>query len=189
MVKDNQKIIQGIITGDQQTISLFYREQIDYVSRYINANGGNTADAEDVFQDALVILYEKLNTEGYIIKASVHSFFFGVCKNIWRNRRRNSARHKVSNNDYHLEDTVEDVVLLDLDELARQNLYQKHFQKLSTEQKRLLSLFFDGKSMREISEITGRSEGATRKRKFYAKKKLLESIEQDPLYEELRVVC
>jgi len=118
----------------------------------------------------------------------IRTYFYGICKNLWLTRLRN--KNKIITNEVAFENRKEvsesNQQLMEKDE--REHLYNKHFCQLSVGNKNLLSLYFEGKSVREISTITGFSEGYTRKKKFEAKKQLLRMIERDPAYREL-VAC
>ncbi|TPN87023.1 sigma-70 family RNA polymerase sigma factor [Aquimarina algicola] len=188
MDKD-QIMITGIINGDERILSNFYKENIRYVQGYILQNFGNAEDVEDIFQDALVVLYQKLKSEMVEMRVPVTTYFYGICKNLWKNRLRKKQRLVVDDKRVYFEEESNDIIIHNIENKEREHLYRKHFQKLSSENRKLLHLFFEGKSMKEISKITGYTVGYARKKKFLAKKQLLKMIEQDPLYEELKVVC
>ncbi len=179
-------LIAGIIDGDERILTRFYRDNIRYIQGYILRNYGNFEDVEDVFQDALVVLYQKLKSGILEIRVPITTYFYGICKNLWRNRLRKKQRLILENEQSRFEG-VNDTIMNDIENQEREHLYRKHFQKLSTDNKRLLQLFFEGRSMKEISNITGYTEGYTRKKKFMAKKQLLQMIEKDPMYQELVV--
>ncbi|WP_109299193.1 RNA polymerase sigma factor [Aquimarina sp. AU474] len=185
MNKD-QVLIAGIIDGDQRILTRFYRENIRYIQGYILRNYGNSEDVEDIFQDALVVLYQKLRSGLLEIKVPITTYFYGICKNLWRNRLRKKQRLILDDEESRFEG-VNDTIMNDIENQEREHLYRKHFQKLSIDNKKLLQLFFEGRSMKEISNITGYTEGYTRKKKFMAKKQLLKMIEKDPMYQELVV--
>ncbi|AXT56620.1 RNA polymerase sigma factor [Aquimarina sp. MMG015] len=185
----DQAIISGIIKGDQRTLKVFYRDNVRYIQGYILRNDGNMQDVEDVFQDALVVLYQKLKSGTLEINVPLTTYFYGICKNTWRTRLRN--KHKVVHDEtkFISAEYVTESVIKDIENQEREHLYRKHFQKLSSDNKNLMLLYFEGKSAKEISKITGYTEGYTRKKKFDVKKQLLTMIEKDPLYRELRITA
>ncbi|GGX24446.1 RNA polymerase sigma factor [Aquimarina muelleri] len=189
MIYKDQVIIDGIITGDEKILTCFYKENIQYIQGYILRNRGNTEDVEDVFQDALVVLYQKLKSGLLELKVPIKTYFYGICKNLWRNRLRKKKKLIIEDRENRFDVGIDDPIMVDIENQEREHLYRKHFQKLSTDNKKILSLFFEGRSMLEISKVIGCSETYTRKKKFQAKKELLKMIEKDPMYKELRVVC
>ena len=181
-----QQIINGIINGDERILQKFYLENKRYIQGFILRNQGNTEDVEDIFQDALVVVYQKLKSNLLDINVPLKTYFYGICKNMWCNRLRKKEKLIIDDEQRYIREEINDSFIYENQE--REHLYKKHFQNLSLDNKNLLLLFFEGKSMREISNITGYTEGYTRKKKFQAKKKLLQMIEKDPLYKELRIV-
>ncbi|WP_062052629.1 RNA polymerase sigma factor [Aquimarina longa] len=186
MKSKDQVIIAGIIEGNERILTCFYKENIKYIEGYILRNCGNTEDVEDIFQDALVLLYQKLRSGLLELRVPVRTYFYGICKNLWRNRLRKKKKLIIGDEHHFLEEEANDSIIIDIENQEREHLYRKYFQKLDTKSKKLLCLVFERKSMREISKITGYSEGYARKKKFEAKKELLRMIEEDPVYKELR---
>ena len=189
MIYDDQTIITGIIDGDQRILTCFYRENIRYIQGYILRNYGYSEDVEDIFQDALVVLYQKLKTGILEIRVSIRTYFYGICKNLWRNRLRKKKNLLLDDREYCFNEETNDSVINTIENQEREHLYRKHFLKLNTTNRKILGLFFEGKTMREIAKITGYSEDYVRKKKYEAKKKLLRMIEKDPMYNELKGVC
>lgn len=181
-----QHLINGIINGNDQVLKRFYAENIRYIQGYILRNQGNIEDVEDVFQDALVVLYQKLRSGLVEINVPIKTYFYGICKNTWRTRLRKKEKLIIDDGQISIKENDTDLLIYQIENNEREHLYKKHFQNLSLTNRNLLLLYFEGKSMNEISSITGYSVGYTRKKKFQAKKELLQMIEQDPLYEELR---
>ncbi len=183
----NAMIIEGISKGDELILTDFYQQNIPYVRSYVIQNSGREEDVEDVFQDALLLIYQKLQKGSLEIRCTVLTYFLGVCKNLWRNRLRKKKKlilntELIKTQDHSINDSHIDNII----NKEQQNLYQKHFLKLDESNKRVLTLFFEGKSMREIAALMGYTEGYTRKKKFEAKKLLLEMIERDPIYFEFK---
>ncbi len=182
---EDLKILEGIAAGDEGIITRFYKKNLPYIKGYVLQNSGNEQDVEDVFQDALVFVYQKVKTGSLELHSSLRTYFYGVCKNIWRNRLRKNGRQIVTEIILDLE-TVDPSVIQEIEDKEREHVYRKHFVKLKDTCKEVLSMVFEGKSMKEISAVTGYSEGYTRKKKFECKKSLIEMIEKDPLYKELQ---
>ncbi len=184
--KDEKPILEGIASGDSTVLKAFYQRNLGAIQHHVLQNSGHTEDAEDVFQDALVFLYQKLQEDSFEIQCSIHTYFYAICKNIWRNRLRKKYRIVSREALLETEDVLTPTVLESLQEQERKQLFQAYFFKLTIKCREILALVFEGKSMREISKITRFSEGYARKKKFDCKKKLLEMLESSPSYQELK---
>ena len=58
------------------------------VKQYICANNGSSADAEDIFQDALVILCKKLEEPGFALTAPLKNYLMAIVRNCWLQQLR-----------------------------------------------------------------------------------------------------
>lgn len=178
-------ILKGIIEGDHVIIKAFYKENLIKVKALIKKNSGNNYDAEDVFQDAIVLTYQKLKAGTLKLDCSLSTYVYAVSRNIWMNKLRRRGKVLISDK---LSENTEDLdasIIKEINKKEKQFLYQKHFLKLGSICQNLLLQFFAGKSMAKIAEFMNYSEGYARKKKFECKKQLLKMIESDPLYSEL----
>ncbi|MDY8138574.1 sigma-70 family RNA polymerase sigma factor [Aquimarina sp. 2201CG5-10] len=186
MVDLNNNIIIGIGKGDSGILKAFYKKNMPHIRMYILKNSGCEKDVEDVFQDALIIIYQKIHLGTLEISTTIHSYFYAVAKNIWYNQLRKRKKLLFDKRFIELFDRGNNDSIIDKINLKEKyGLYYKYFLQLDTSSRQLLHLFFEGKSTNEISKIMGYTKAYTRKKKFKAKKKLLEMIEKDPAYHEL----
>lgn len=183
--RDNQ-IIEGIIAGDSFIINSFYQENLSFASRYIKAHYGNEEDVRDIFQDAMIIIYQKSILNLLHFNGSLEAYFFGICKNLWRNRLRKKS--KVIYDNILLEYKIDEAYFSDQPNIEKdlsRKVYEKYFLKLSEAKRELILLSLEGKSSKEISKITGYTQGYVRKKKHKSKKQLQNSLRKDPVFVEL----
>ncbi len=179
------KILEGIAGGDETILKYFYKKNFRGVRKYILANNGTEEDTEDVFQDSLIIIYQKL-TKGMIeLNCSVHTYFYSICKNVWRNRLRKNDKLEIHDDIVSISNSIVSDINDDIERGDREHIYRKHFMKLDGKCRSLLSLLFEGKSAREVATALNYSEIYVRKKKFGCKECLLRMIRQDPIYKEL----
>lgn len=183
----NQEIMSSIAAGDHQVIKSFYKKNLPAVRKLILKYYGTTEDVEDIFQEAMILLYHQLRYKNLELpKASVHTYFIGICKNLWRSQLRKSKplEHLELIENYTKDNTegIEETII----KTDKQELLRKNLDKLSNSSKKVLTLVLEGKSTKDIAHITGYSEGYTRKKRATSKKSLLELIFKDPLFSELR---
>ncbi|WP_299435076.1 sigma-70 family RNA polymerase sigma factor [uncultured Aquimarina sp.] len=184
---EDRKILEGIAAGDTAVIKTFYENNFNYIRSYILQNSGEEEDAEDVFQDALIVIYQKLKSDTLDINVSVLTYFYAICKNKWRTRLRKKRKLIIDNEVVVINEEVEASIAEEIENNEREDVYRRYFLTLSGTCREVLNLVFAGKNMKEIAGITGYSEGYTRKKKFECKKTLLEKIEKDPMYQELKL--
>jgi len=180
------KILKKFIAGDNQTIQSIYKGYFPVVKNYILKNSGTETEAMDVFQDALVLTYQKLKLDSLCLNCSLTTYIFAVSRNMWMNTLRKRRRLISWDEKQDIREDVNNDILNLLQENSKSSLFHKCFLNLGEVCQQVLRNFFLGKSMLEISELMNYSLGYTRKKKFECKKKLIEIIERDPMYQELK---
>ncbi|WP_299243806.1 sigma-70 family RNA polymerase sigma factor [uncultured Aquimarina sp.] len=181
----NKQIIEGIIAGDSIVLKSFYKKNLPPVRRLILKYSGTTEDVEDIFQEALVLLYHQLRASDFEIHTSIHAYFMGICKNMWRNQIR--KKQLLTYNEQLMENALDpsDSVLETINKEEQQKVYQKHFIRLTDRNKNVLGSYLEGKSMKDIATSNGYTEGYARKKKCMIKERLLRMIQSDQVYQEL----
>lgn len=87
-----ESLRHALLATRTHTLTRLYRQSFPPVSRYISRQGGSAQDAEDVFQDALILLYEQATSGTLVLTASVSTYLLGISRNLWRHELRRRAR-------------------------------------------------------------------------------------------------
>jgi RNA polymerase sigma factor (sigma-70 family) len=66
----------------EQLLMELYKSAFPQVAKYVARMGGSVDDAKDVFQDALVIYYEKA-IAGNLVAADGKAYLLGIAKHMW----------------------------------------------------------------------------------------------------------
>lgn len=184
----DQIFIDSINSGNSEGLQQIYRLFLPRITSFITRNGGNADDAKDVFQDAILIIYEKAKKDDFKLTSGFYTLLYGVCRNVWGNRLQKKSRQTVTLVDDH---KYTNYVVDGLNELIEKEeeakLFWSAFQKLGEDCQRLLRLFFDKVKMSEIVKIMGfSSESYAKKRKFVCKERLVKLVRADARFAELR---
>ncbi|PWJ59247.1 RNA polymerase sigma factor (sigma-70 family) [Dyadobacter jejuensis] len=65
-----------------------YRDYFGTVERFVIHNNGTSADAEDLFQDTMLVLVEKLRQEHFNLTASIKTYVMAIAKHLWLKKLR-----------------------------------------------------------------------------------------------------
>jgi RNA polymerase sigma factor (sigma-70 family) len=82
----------ALLANRAQALTRLYRQAFPLVRRYVCRHGGTDQDAQDVFQDALVILYEQAVGGTLVLTASASTYLVSVSRNLWHHEQRRRAR-------------------------------------------------------------------------------------------------
>ena len=181
----NATDIAGIATGNPLVIRQIYTQYFDSIAQYILNNKGTIEDAKDIFQDAMMVIYEKTQQAEFKLQYSLHTFLYTICRNIWLKKLRNKSSKEVSlpdNMELIAEDTFEEEILW----RGKEALYREKFKQLGGDCQQVLQSFLKGLSMEKIAKQMGFSSiGYAKKRKYKCKNKLLKLIQSDHRFKQL----
>lgn len=83
---------QALLADRTQALTQLYRRAFPAVQRLVRRQGGSPEDAQDVFQDALVVLYEQAVAGTLVLTASASTYLVGVSRHLWQHELRRRAR-------------------------------------------------------------------------------------------------
>lgn len=169
----------AIRSGERAGLKQIYIDFLPRITSLVTRNGGTKDDAYDVFQDALVILFEKCRNDSFTLSSSFYTLLYGICRNLWGNRLQKKARTEVTLEEDYKYNSTEDFSDL-IQEEEKRSIFWNAFRKLGEDCQRLMTLFFEKTSMDEIARIMNfGSEGYAKKRKFQCKEHLLQLVKSD----------
>ncbi|MGB3183639.1 MAG: sigma-70 family RNA polymerase sigma factor [Cyclobacteriaceae bacterium] len=184
------EILKGLSSGDQQTenrcLKQLYQEYYGLIEIFILKNNGSPDDAKDVFQDGIIVLYNKSRQEDFILTSSVKTYLYSVCRNIWIDRLRQSInRSRLL--DLHEFDKVQEDDLKVLLENERSAVLMEHIDRLGPKCKTVLTLFYyDRKSMKEIAlKMDMASEAVARNKKHSCLSRLRDMVSENDFLKQL----
>jgi len=88
-----------------EQLTAIYRRGFPQVARYVARHGGTFEEAKDIFQDALIILYEKTETP-VNLKGEQMAYLMGTARHLWF--RKHKQNNRETSLDILLETTDED---------------------------------------------------------------------------------
>lgn len=185
MPQTQAKEIQALIKNDLSGLRLIYSEYLPRIQMLITKNGGSADDANDIFQDALVIIYEKAKGKDFKLTSSFYTLLYGVCRNLWGNRIQKKSFQEVALPE-DIKYINEENILNDILKEERAQIFLESFNQLGGDCKKLLRLFFDKIKMEKIKEMMGFSSVSyAKKRKFVCKEKLVKIVKSDSRFKEI----
>lgn len=83
---------QSLLADRARALTQLYRQAFPAVQRHARRHGGSAQDAQDVFQDALVILYEQAVNGALVLTASASTYLVSTARHLWHHEQRRRAR-------------------------------------------------------------------------------------------------
>ena len=183
---DTTDFIEGIVKGDHRRIKKIYEQYHKAILQLVETNKGTAEDARDVFQEALMLIYQKAQKPDFQLTSSFFTYFYAICRNIWFNKRKKRSFGEVTLSD-EMTSMIENESSDELEQNEQYVLYRKKFLLLGNDCQQVLRMYMEKISMQEIMKKMGYgSLSYTKKRKFKCKEQLIKMIEKDPAFKELK---
>ncbi len=186
---NDEQILKGILRHDNLILQHIYKQFYYQVNLFIKRNSGNEDDANDIFQEAIIIIYRKIKENDLVFKmSSFQGYLFSVCRFLWLKEleKRKIEQQRLNDSLPFLEEIYDDNLVEIVRKNERYGLYQKHFKTLSTDCQKLLQLFFEKVPMTEIAKIMGyKGDNYAKKRKYTCKELLVSRIKNDTEFKKI----
>lgn len=93
-----QELIKGLAVNDKSAIETIYTDNYGMIQSLVLNNNGTEDDAKDIFQEALIVLYEKAKSGGFELNCQVKTYLYSVSKRLWLKRLQKNSRYELQSN-------------------------------------------------------------------------------------------
>ncbi len=174
-------ILKGIRERDNKVLYYIYQESYPAIKKHIVNNSGNAHDAKDIFQDAIVIIYDKSKKNEFNLDCDFSTYLYSVCKLLWLKELKKKKDEKTNIKELEGLLNYQDDITGSDGVSEKYAIYYKYIKKLDYDCQKVLRLFYDEVKVEEIANIMGfKNEHIARSKKFKCKEKLLKWIRKDP---------
>ncbi len=150
------EIIELIRSGNHHRAAGKLYKYYPVIRKMVLHNSGSRQDAEDLYQEALLVLCRKISDNAFELSSSLNTYLYSVSRFMWldelrkRNRRPSTTLVEETRKaeDRHIQQALE--------EEHNYSLAEKAFMQLGQKCRELLQLFYFKKlSMKEIAPHLG----------------------------------
>ncbi len=166
-MEDNQ-IVSLIKEGQNSKVFQYLYKHFPMVRSMILSKGGKKEDAEDIYQEALIILFRKVKKTDFILTSKLSTFLYGICVLLWKEELKRRRKLEYVDFNVEMDKAVEDTVteaILSEDQIK---LAEKVVGNLGDRCQELLTLYYIGSMrLKEIAIKMGYSSENTAKNQKY----------------------
>jgi len=163
----DQQLLQALCQGANDGLREIYRRHTPEVRRWVLQNNGSEADAQDLFQDALMAIYDRYCGTGFQLTGSFGGLLMTICRRKWFDRLKEKTKEiSVRNTEalrYEEESENADLLVQAEEALAHQRQQDglaRAFEQLSDQCRRLLTLLSQNLSVEAVGEQLGLAANA-----------------------------
>lgn len=99
-----QELIRGLALNDKKAIECIYSDNYGVIQNLVLNNNGTEEDAKDIFQEALIVLYEKAKSGVFELNCQIKTYLYSVSKRLWLKRLQKNSRYELQSDGF--EETV-----------------------------------------------------------------------------------
>jgi len=97
---EDQEIISGIACGSATSLEYLYKAYLPMVVQMISQNSGDEDDAKDIFQEAVMVLYDRINQGNFVLTSKLKTFLYSVCRRLWLKKLNKNDRVSFNTQDH-----------------------------------------------------------------------------------------
>jgi RNA polymerase sigma factor (sigma-70 family) len=91
LLKEHQ-LLEGLAQNDRKITEQVYRDNFRQVQAWVQAHGGSSDDGDDVFQEAMTVLFQKAQNEDFRLSCKIGTYLVAVSKYIWYKKLQQQSR-------------------------------------------------------------------------------------------------
>lgn len=97
-------LLQGLAKNDKKAVETIYKDNYNMVQSLIINNNGSPEDAKDIFQEAMIVLYEKARSGNFELNCQIKTYVYSVSRRLWLKKLQ--QMNKFISGPENLEETV-----------------------------------------------------------------------------------
>jgi len=183
--KGDKLIIADLASNNRskvnQAMKSLYTQHFPVIASFIKKNNGKDDDAADIFQDALIVFYDKVRLGTLELNCSIRTYLYSICKNLWLNRLRIQKRTTTINDEMESIPIEENASII-LETNEKQKLIMQLISKMGEDCKKVLMYYYFNRwKMKEIAtQMNFANEQVAKNKKSSCMKKLKTFILDSP---------
>ncbi len=167
-IEHDKFLLEGLAAQDKTAVEQWYRDHFTMVKALVVNNNGSADDAADIFQEVMIVLYQKVKQGNFELHCQLKTFIYSVSRRLWLKKLQQLQRFASDN--YDVEETVhvEDDVEYHLKKQEEFTIMEAAMAKIGEPCKSLLQAYYiEKKHMNEIASVFGYTNADNAKTQKY----------------------
>ncbi|MBY0245565.1 MAG: RNA polymerase sigma factor [Sphingobacteriaceae bacterium] len=119
----DKEVVIGILNNSDEMLNRLYVGYFPMILQFILNNNGDEDDAKDVYQESIIVLYNKIKSGNFELTSKLKTYLYSVCRRIWLKKLANESKKTYNITDF------QDVLIVEQDtELHEER--NKQFDKM-----------------------------------------------------------
>jgi len=124
-VPTDREVVLGILNNSEEALNKLYTGYFPMVLQFILNNNGDEDDAKDVYQEGIIVLYNKIKSGNFELTSKLKTFIYSVCRRIWLKKLSQNSRKTKDVSDF------DDIISVEVD-LEEHEEKDQRFEKMQS---------------------------------------------------------
>jgi RNA polymerase sigma factor (sigma-70 family) len=167
-VPTDSEVILGILNNSETVLKRLYLAYFPMVLQLVINNSGTQDDAKDIYQEAIIVLYNKVKGGNFELSSKLKTYIYSICRRLWLKRLTQMNRYGGDIHDFQEHLPVEEDVDHHSDRNIQFSKMEGALQLLGEPCKTIIEDFYIyNRSMQEICEKFGYTNADNAKTQKY----------------------
>ncbi|MGN6213884.1 RNA polymerase sigma factor [Parafilimonas sp.] len=164
---NEQLLLKALANNDSKAAETIYKDNFNMVLAFIINNNGTYDEARDIFQEAMITLYQKAKSESFVLTSQLKTYIYSVSRRLWLKRLQQLG--KTTNGVENFDSVVvDDDIEIHERRDAELGIMHRALNSLGEPCKSLLEAFYiEKKSMDKIALLFGYTNADNAKNQKY----------------------
>ncbi|CAN5811660.1 hypothetical protein BH24BAC1_BH24BAC1_19780 [soil metagenome] len=88
----DEALVAGIKRNDEAALSYLYTLHFPMILHFMLNNSGTEEEAKDIYQEAVIIFYEKIKAGSMVLNCQIKTYLYSVCRRLWLKKLTEKSR-------------------------------------------------------------------------------------------------
>lgn len=169
ILEEEINLLKGLARSDKKSVEVIYSQNYSLVQALVVNNNGTIDDAKDIFQEAMMVLFDKARSGNFELNCQIRTYLYAVARRLWLKKLSKGNRHIADFDDANeTQIAVDDDMVEHEQKDAEFDMMHAAIGTLGEPCKSLLEAFyFKNLSMQEIAENFGYTNAENAKTQKY----------------------
>nr|WP_256471346.1 sigma-70 family RNA polymerase sigma factor [Solitalea agri] len=156
------------MNDSEDALRQLYKQHFPSILQFVLNNNGDEDDAKDIYQEAIIVLYDKIKAGSFELNSKLKTFIYSVCRRLWLKRLKLMSRSAGSVTDFQEFLPIEEDLERHEEKDAQLNLMEGALSKLGEPCKTIIEDYYlHNQSMQDIAEKFGYTNAENAKNQKY----------------------
>jgi len=164
---NEQVLLKALANNDSKAAETIYKDNFNMVLAFILNNNGSYDEARDIFQEAMITLYQKAKSESFVLTSQIKTYVYSICRRFWLKRLQQMGKTSAGVENYESIPVEEDLEIHERRN-AELGIMERALNSLGEPCKSLLEAFYiEKKGMDQIASLFGYTNSDNAKNQKY----------------------